>query len=108
MLLLQDMHQGIASLFLKEIRTKNRFDTQKDEIDFPFFVLAKNYILDELNGDEMTGIWTEFVRNLFRTPQAQNVLSATSQKNVEILAQHTAANYNALDYKIKVKVNDFF
>ena len=102
--MLQDMHQGLASLFLKEIRAKNRFETQKDDVEFPFFVLAKNYILDELNGDEMTGIWTEFVRNLFRAPQAMNFLSATSQKNMEIIAQHTAIDYNSLDYKMKVRV----
>lgn len=103
--LIQDMHQGLANLFLQEMRNKNRFETQKDEEIFPFFVLVKNFILEDQSGDEMTGIWTEFVRNLYRTPQATNTLPATSHKNVEIVAQHTAKDYNFLDYKIKVRVS---
>lgn len=102
--LIQDMHQGLAGLFLKEIKNKNRFDSQKDETEFPFLVVAKDYITENLNGDEMTSIWTEFVRYLFRTPQATPMLTEISHKSVETLAQHTALDYNFLDYNIKVRV----
>lgn len=98
------MHQGLLSLFLQEFKNKNRYETQRDEAEYPFFVLAKNYINEELNGDEMTGIWTEFLRNLARTPNATNALSATSQKNIETLAQLTPLDYNSLEYKAKIRV----
>lgn len=98
------MHQGLLSLFLQEFRQKNRFETQKDEQEYPFFVMLKNFAIEELNGDELTGFWTEFARNLARTPNGMNYLSMTGQKNFEMLAKYTPLDYNALDYKVKTKV----
>ena len=98
------MYQGILSLFLQEYRNKNRFETQKDDLEFPFFVLAKSYFYEDLNGDELTGFWTEFARNLARTSHASNQLSMTTKRNIETLAQHTPLDFNFLDYKAKLKV----
>ena len=104
MLLIQDVFQGILSLFLQEFKNKNRFETQKDDLEFPFFVLAKSYFNEDLNGDELTGIWTEFIRNLARTTYATNQLSMTTKRNIETLAQHTPQDFNFIEYKSKTKV----
>ena len=99
------MHQGLLSLFLQEFIRKNKFETLKDEQEFPFIVMLK-YHLGEIipDGDELALIWTEFARNIPRIPDYSHMFNLNSQKLIEQVAQKTALNYNKLEYKFKVKV----
>ena len=99
------MHQGLLSLFLQEFIRKNKFETLRDELEFPFIVMLK-YHLGEIvpDGDELALIWTEFARNLPRVADYSHMFNLNSQKLIEQLAQKTALYYNKLEYKTKIKV----
>ena len=104
-LLVNDIHQGLLSLFLQEFIRKNKFETQKDEQEFPFIVMLKCHLGEIIQeGDELTFIWTEFARNLPTIPDYSHMFNCSSQKSIEQLAQKTVLYYNKLDYKTKVKV----
>lgn len=60
-MLINDMHQGLLSIFANEFIKKHRFEMNRDEYENPFFILLKYRIGDEIpDGDELSLIWTEF------------------------------------------------
>jgi hypothetical protein len=104
-MLIHDMHQGLLALFAHEFIKKHRFETQKDEIEYPFFILIKHIVGErEPEGDDLALIWTEFARRLVNLSWFRDLYGATSRKYMEIMANSTPSKYNRCDYKVKVRV----
>jgi len=105
--LLNDMHQGLLSLFLQEFIKHNRFESAKDSNTVPFIPLLKNYLGNDtknMNGDELALIWTEFARTLSYVTPFDDLLSETTKRFFEILGKKSCTDYNKLEYRIKVKI----
>ncbi len=104
-MLINDIHQGLLSLFVQEFIKKHRFETQKDEHENAFFILVKFLCGEETpDGDELSLIWPEFARRLVYLPWFRDVVSETGKKYLEVLGEKSVVGYNKLDLKTKTRI----
>jgi len=103
--LIDRLHKDILILFVKEFIKKNKFETIKDEVEKPFFVLIKYYVgYENPNGDELLLIWTELAKHLANLPPYGDCLNQTAKRFVDQVAEKTTLYYNKLEYKVKIRV----
>jgi len=104
-MLINDIHQGLLSLFTQEFIKKHRFETQKDEQENAFFILVKFLCGEETpDGDELSLIWTEFARRMCNLPWFKDVISDTGKKYLQLLGEKSVLGYNKLDFKVKTRI----
>lgn len=103
--LVDRMHYEILFVFVREFLKKNRFETYKDEVENPFFILIKCYVgYEEPIAEELSLIWTELYRYITHLSPYGDYTTLTLKRYVEILSEKSIIGYNKLEYKVKVKV----
>ena len=87
------MHYEILFVFVREFLKKNRFETYKDEVENPFFILIKCYVgYEEPIAEELTLIWTELYKYITHLSPYGDYMTLTLKRYVENLAEKSISN----------------
>mmetsp|Transcript_24403 Transcript_24403/g.21585 ORF Transcript_24403/g.21585 Transcript_24403/m.21585 type:complete len:475 (-) Transcript_24403:1751-3175(-) len=104
-MLVNDMHQGLLSIFAAEFIRKHRFEMNKDEYENPFFILLKYRIGDDIpDGDELSLIWTEFARKICNLQWYTHLISEGTKRYIIEMNEKSPLNYNQLEFKQKMRI----
>lgn len=103
--IIDKIHSEIALLFVKDFIKKYKFETYKDEVDFPFIVLVKFAVgYEDPKSDELVLIWSEVLKHISKLSPYGDLLSQTTKNFIESVADKSSLNYNKLEYRVKVRV----